>query len=151
MAALLLAFPPHIKRLSVRLRVMGSFLNNGNSNSAPRPHLRGPWLGQFAPQRRLGRSIKRSGRKFALAGDAGPELMRHSRPSEIARAQGKPGARLHPQPRMQNKNKHTSIVTTGSPEIPGLPCAMVLTVSFVLSPVTGLFCHRRSRGLLREN
>src|SRR5437868_15095264 len=26
---------------------------------------------------------------------------------------------------------------------PGLPCAMVLTASFVLSPVTGLFCHRR--------
>jgi hypothetical protein len=34
-------------------------------------------------------------------------------------------------------------VTTGSPVTPGLPCAMVLTVSFVLSPVTGLFCHRR--------
>jgi hypothetical protein len=42
-----------------------------------------------------------------------------------------------------NENNHTSIVTTGSPETPGLPCAMVLTVSFVLSPVTGLFCHRR--------
>src|ERR1017187_6443590 len=26
---------------------------------------------------------------------------------------------------------------------PGLPCAMVLTVSFALSPVTGLCCHRR--------
>jgi hypothetical protein len=26
---------------------------------------------------------------------------------------------------------------------PGLPCAMVLTAYFVLSPVTGLFCHRR--------
>jgi hypothetical protein len=25
----------------------------------------------------------------------------------------------------------------------GIPCAMVLTVSFVLSPVTGLFCQRR--------
>ena len=25
----------------------------------------------------------------------------------------------------------------------GIPCAMVLTVSFVLSPVIGLFCHRR--------
>src|SRR6202042_408401 len=35
------------------------------------------------------------------------------------------------------------LVTTGSPETPGLPCTMVLTVSFVLSPVTGLFCHRR--------
>jgi hypothetical protein len=28
---------------------------------------------------------------------------------------------------------------------------MVLTVSFVLSPVTGLSCHRRSHELLREN
>jgi hypothetical protein len=27
----------------------------------------------------------------------------------------------------------------------GIPCAMVLTVSFVLSPVTGLFCHRHQR------
>jgi hypothetical protein len=26
---------------------------------------------------------------------------------------------------------------------PGIPCAMVLTVSFALSPVTGLYCHRR--------
>jgi hypothetical protein len=41
--------------------------------------------------------------------------------------------------------KHTSVVTTGSPEKPGLPCAMVLTVSFALSPVTGLVCHRRKR------
>jgi hypothetical protein len=32
--------------------------------------------------------------------------------------------------------------TTGSAEIPGLPCAMVLTAYSVLSPVTGLFCHR---------
>ena len=28
---------------------------------------------------------------------------------------------------------------TGSAESPGLPCAMVLTAYFVLSPVTGLF------------
>ena len=35
--------------------------------------------------------------------------------------------------------KHTSIVTTVTPESPGIPRAMVLTVSFVLSPVTGLF------------
>ena len=27
----------------------------------------------------------------------------------------------------------------------GLPCAMVLTVSFELSPVTGLSCHRHPR------
>jgi hypothetical protein len=34
--------------------------------------------------------------------------------------------------------KHTSIVTTVTPERPGIPYAMVLTVSFVLSLVTGL-------------
>ena len=39
--------------------------------------------------------------------------------------------------------KHTSIVTTVTPETPGIPRAMVLTVSFVLFPVTGLVCHRR--------
>jgi len=37
--------------------------------------------------------------------------------------------------------KHTSVVTTGSPVTPGLPCAMVLTVSFVLSPVIGYSIH----------
>jgi hypothetical protein len=34
--------------------------------------------------------------------------------------------------------KHTSEVTTGSPKHSGIPCAMVLTVSFELSPVIGL-------------
>jgi hypothetical protein len=46
---------------------------------------------------------------------------------------------------VQNKNKHTSIVTTVTPVSPGIPRAMVLTVSFVLSPVTGLVCHRHRR------
>jgi hypothetical protein len=47
--------------------------------------------------------------------------------------------------------KHTSIVTTVTPESPGIPYAMVLTVSFVLSPVTGLYCHRRPRKLSSTN
>ena len=40
--------------------------------------------------------------------------------------------------------KHTSSHHrfTGTP---GLPCAMVLTVSFALSSVIGLYCHRRLR------
>jgi hypothetical protein len=33
---------------------------------------------------------------------------------------------------------------------PGIPCAMVLTVCFALSPVTGLSCHRRQRNLFRQ-
>ena len=40
---------------------------------------------------------------------------------------------------------HTSVATTGPPEHPAFPHAMVLTVYVVLSPVTGLFCHRRQR------
>ena len=35
--------------------------------------------------------------------------------------------------------KHTS--KTSTPESPAFPHAMVLTVSFALSPVTGLFSH----------
>ncbi len=34
--------------------------------------------------------------------------------------------------------KHTSVVTTVTPDSPGTPRAMVLTVYFVLSPVIGL-------------
>jgi hypothetical protein len=37
-----------------------------------------------------------------------------------------------------------------TPESPGIPRAMVLTVSFVLSPVTGLVCHRHWRSCLRQ-
>jgi hypothetical protein len=36
-------------------------------------------------------------------------------------------------------------VSQVTPESPGIPHAMVLTVSFALSPATGLFCHRRLR------
>jgi hypothetical protein len=43
--------------------------------------------------------------------------------------------------------KSTQVVTTVTPDSPGIPRAMVLPVSFVLSPVIGpvigLFCHRR--------
>src|SRR2546423_11269764 len=46
--------------------------------------------------------------------------------------------------------KHTSIVTTVTPNSPGIPRAVVLTVSFVLSPVTGLVCHRRQRKYFRQ-
>jgi hypothetical protein len=38
--------------------------------------------------------------------------------------------------------KHDELVTTVTPSSPGIPRAMVLTGSFVLSPVIGLCCHR---------
>src|SRR3982750_2500889 len=43
----------------------------------------------------------------------------------------------HPQPRMQSKKAY-ELVTTGRPDDPAFPHAMVLTVSFVISPVIGL-------------
>ena len=46
--------------------------------------------------------------------------------------------------------KHTSVVTTVTPVSPGIPYAMVLTGSFVISSVTGLVCHRRLRNYFRE-
>src|SRR3954452_20382160 len=48
----------------------------------------------------------------------------------------------HPQPRMQSKKAY-ELVTTGKPDDPAFPHAMGLTVSFVISPVIGLCCHRR--------
>jgi hypothetical protein len=39
---------------------------------------------------------------------------------------------------MQNKKAY-ELVTTVTPDTPGIPYAMVLTVSFVISPVIGLF------------
>jgi hypothetical protein len=48
-----------------------------------------------------------------------------------------------PQARLQQKKQ--AAVTTGSAGSTGIPCAMVLTVSFVLSPGTGLSCPRRQR------
>jgi hypothetical protein len=53
------------------------------------------------------------------------------------RAQGMPGVR---RTRSLARSKKTrELVTTGSPKHSGIPCAMVLTVSFVLFPVIGLF------------
>jgi hypothetical protein len=49
-----------------------------------------------------------------------------------------PGARCARSLACENK-KHTSVVTTVTPGSPGIPRAMVLTVSFGLSSVTGLF------------
>ena len=62
---------------------------------------------------------------------------------------GKAGCPMHPQPRVQGK-KHTSIVTTGSPNWSGLPCANGFDGLYVLSPVNGLFCHRRRRNYFRR-
>ena len=58
---------------------------------------------------------------------------------------GNAGRLMHPQPRVRNKIKHTSIVTTVTPVSSGIPRAMVLTAYFVLSPATNSSCHRHPR------
>jgi len=72
-------------------------------------------------------SRSRRGMRASLADEA---HLKHQR------AQGMPGAQCAPQPRMQNKKayEHSHHGHTGTP---GIPRAMVLTVSFVISPVTG--------------
>jgi hypothetical protein len=45
-------------------------------------------------------------------------------------------------PMARQQTKKLAAVTTGSAGTTGIPCAMVLTVSFVLSPGTGLSCPR---------
>jgi hypothetical protein len=55
-----------------------------------------------------------------------------------------PDAQPHPQPCVQMK-KARKQVTTGRPKHSGIPRAMVLTASFVLSLVIGLFCHHPRR------
>src|ERR1700688_4562749 len=69
-----------------------------------------------------------------------PGRCKNFRPEEGA---GKAGCALHPRSRVQDarKNAHTSIQVQRRQS--GLPCAMVLTAYFVLSPVIGLSCHRR--------
>ena len=58
------------------------------------------------------------------------------------RAQGKPGARCTRGLACKKGRKaHTSIQVQRKQS--GIPCAMVLTASFVISPAIGLFCHRR--------
>ena len=79
---------------------------------------------------------------FAISPRIFARVLRSNLPPRDQRAQGMPGARCARSLVCEIK-KHTSIVTTVTPESPGIPRAMVLTVSFALSSVTGLSCHRR--------
>jgi hypothetical protein len=65
------------------------------------------------------------------------------------RGAGKAGCPLHPRPRARSVES-TRVSHHRFTGTPGLPCAMVLTVSSALSPVTGLCCHRHQRNLFRE-
>jgi hypothetical protein len=63
---------------------------------------------------------------------------------------GRGECRVPVAPAASRVKKTRELVATGPPVHPAFPHAMVLTVSLVLSPVTGLVCHRRRRRLLRR-
>ena len=66
-----------------------------------------------------------------------------SRPLQSEGA-GNAGRPMRPQPRVQCVGSAHECSHHGhTGKTPGIPRAMVLTVSFVLSPVIGLVCHRR--------
>src|SRR5437870_6313351 len=65
------------------------------------------------------------------------------------RERGKPGAD-RTRGLVCKGRKHTSSKPQVQPDQSGFPRAMVLTVSSALSPVTGLFCHRRLRIIIRR-
>src|SRR5437868_8799897 len=73
-----------------------------------------------------------------------PSFCKNCSPSKIEGA-GNAGRLMRPRPRVRNKIKHTSVVTTVTPVSTGIPRAMVLTAYFVLSPATNSSCHRHPR------
>jgi hypothetical protein len=58
---------------------------------------------------------------------------------------GNAGCPLHPRPRVHFVLVESTRVTTSTPESPGIPARNGFTAYVELSPVTGLFCHRRQR------
>ena len=90
------------------------------------------WVPAFAGTTNVGDTTQRSRRGLPRK----IYLMTSCHPKH-QRAQGMPGARRARSLACKIK-KHTSIVTTVTPDSPGIPYAMVLTVSFALSSVIGL-------------
>jgi len=77
--------------------------------------------------------------EIAFSPRIAPELCKNLVPRKQEGA-GKAGCPLAPMVRVQQEARGRTTGTGGSS---GLPCAMVLTVSFALSSVTMLGCHRR--------
>ena len=58
---------------------------------------------------------------------------------------GNAGCPLHPQSRVPFVLVERTRATTSTPESPGIPARSGFNAYVALSPVTGLFCHRRLR------
>jgi hypothetical protein len=83
----------------------------------------------------------------AISRHQAPELCKNLSPR---RGRGECRVPVAPAASCAKCRKHTSVVTTSSPEHPAFPHAMVLTAYFALSPVIGLVCHRRLADTLRD-
>jgi hypothetical protein len=70
--------------------------------------------------------------------------LRHLSPSWKVEGAGKAGCALHPRSRVQNAHRIRTRAYRFSGGNPAFP-ARWFTAYFALSPVTGLFCHRRRR------
>jgi hypothetical protein len=79
---------------------------------------------------------------IAFSRHVAPELLKATT-LEKAEGAGNAGCALHPRPPVQQKS--TGVSNQGYTATTGIPCTMVLTVSFVLFPVTMLGCHRHQR------
>jgi hypothetical protein len=115
---------------SVSVRLECSSLRAKRSN--PGPQARTGLLRRYAP-RNDGET------HFRILATPTARVLQIIRPIEIEGA-GNAGCPRHPQPRVVVKN--TRVSHHRYPGTPGIPCAIVLTGSFVLSPATGLCCHR---------
>src|SRR5579863_1572710 len=74
-----------------------------------------------------------------------PELIDQTRAFSKSEGAGNAGRSDSARSLVCEIKKHTSVVTTVTPETPGIPRAMVLTAYIGLSPGTGLSCPRRPR------
>src|SRR5438128_3893398 len=113
-----------------------------------------------AKQSRAGAAKRKSGllRRFAPRNDGAPTsdacprsrgamrpgFARTVRPKKTEGA-GNAGCPMHPQPRVRNKTKHTSVVTTGSPDSSRHSPRNGYTAYFVFSSATNSSCHRHPR------
>jgi hypothetical protein len=79
-----------------------------------------------------------------------PELCMNFPPSPI-RGRREAGRPMRPIAACAMVVVERTRVSQVTPESPGTPRAMVLTASCVLSPATGLSCHRRPRKMLPAN
>src|ERR1700726_459413 len=85
----------------------------------------------------------------AISRRVAPEVCFDSRPLQSEGA-GNAGRPMRPIAACAMVVVERTRVSQVTPESPGIPRAMVLTVSFVLSPGTGLSCPRRLRTCIRK-